>query len=294
MNFKQKLGYTCLGAGIMLIGMFASHLIAPLTAQNGTEPDDFTFRHIKCPSLTIGEEGKIGSVYLYVAETGGAIQLLGNDNTWIMLNFDNHADNMGTISIAHPATFRGASLTLDRNGGRAIVLGKTDDGIATAYMSTNKNGGIVTVRNSAGMDVATLETDDVGGGIFALVPANQADGGVFLNTDENGGKLSILGKRDEPPIRMFIGKTGDGLIGLFSEESELPIAALSANDSGGSMFVIGKAMKGIAMMQITDTGGLVAVEGIKDGATTLGLDAKSSGYVKTHNAKQQLTGSLPK
>jgi hypothetical protein len=172
MNFKQKLGYTCLGASIMLIGMLASHLTAPLTAQNDTEPDDVTFRHIKCQSLTIGEEGKIGRVYLYVAETGGAIQLLGKDNIWITLNFDNHADNMGTISIARPATFRGASLTLDRNGGRAIVLGKTDDGIATAYMSTNENGGIVTVRNSAGMNVATLETDDVGGGIFALVPAN--------------------------------------------------------------------------------------------------------------------------
>jgi hypothetical protein len=51
-------------------------------------------------------------------------------------------------------------------------------------------------------------------------------------------------------------------------------------------------MKGIAMMQITDTGGLVAVEGIKGGASTLGLDVKSSGYVKTRNAKQQLTGSL--
>ena len=220
MNFKQKLGYTAFGAAIMLIGMLASHIIAPLTAQDDTEPDDVTFGNIRCQSLTIGEEGKIGGVYLYMAETGGAIQLLGKDNTWIMLNFDDHADNMGTISIAHPATFRGASLTLDRNGGRAIVLGKTDDGIATAYMSTNENGGVVTVRSPAGMKVATLEADDVGGGIFVLVPANQANGGVFLNTDENGGILSLFGKNDTPPIRMFIGKMGDGFIGLFSEESE--------------------------------------------------------------------------
>ena len=221
MNFKQKLLYTFLGAGIMLAGMLASHLIAPLTAQYDTEPDDVTFGNIRCQSLTIGEEGKIGGVYAYVSETGGAIQLLGKDNTWIMLNFDSHADNMGAISIAHPTTFRGASLTLDRNGGRAIVLGKTDEGIATAYMSTNENGGVVTVRNPAGMKIATLEGDDAGGGIFALVPANQADGGVFLNTDENGGKLSIFGKGDSPLIRMFIGKQGDGFIGLFGEESEM-------------------------------------------------------------------------
>ena len=220
MNFKQKLGYTAFGAAIMLIGMLAANLMPSLTAQDDTEPDDVTFGNIRCQSLTIGEEGKIGSVYLYVAETGGAIQLLGKDNTWIMLNFDDHADNMGTISIAHPATFRGASLTLDRNGGRAIVLGETDDGFATAYMSTNENGGVVTVRSPAGMKVATLEADDVGGGIFVLVPANQANGGVFLNTDENGGILSLFGKNDTPPIRMFIGKMGDGFIGLFSEESE--------------------------------------------------------------------------
>lgn len=293
MNFKQKFFYTVLGAGLMLIGMLASHLIAPLTAQHDTEPDDVTFGHITCQSLTIGEEGKIGSVYVYVSETGGAIQLLGEDNTWIMLNFDSHADNMGSISIAQPTTFRAASLTLDRNGGRTVVVGKTDDGIATAYMSTNENGGVVTVRNPAGMKIVTLEADDEGGGIFALVPANQADGGVFLNTDENGGKLSIFGKGDSPPIRMFLGKQGDGFIGLFSDKSEMPIASLSANDNGGVMSVIGKAMKGVAMMQIDNTGGLVAVEGNKGGAVTLGLDTKSSGYVKTRSANQQLTGSLP-
>ena len=49
MNYKQKLGYTALGAAIMLIGMWVSPLISPpVTAQhNGV------FDKIQCTSLTV-------------------------------------------------------------------------------------------------------------------------------------------------------------------------------------------------------------------------------------------------
>ena len=53
MNFKQKLRYTCLGATIMLIGMFASHLLVPITAQDSTSSQDAFFNEVTCGALSV-------------------------------------------------------------------------------------------------------------------------------------------------------------------------------------------------------------------------------------------------
>ena len=76
MNFKQKICYTTLGAGIMLMGMLASHLIAPLTAQNDT------FDEIICRSLKVVDtDGRMTAHLKTGADDDGShgvLKLMGN------------------------------------------------------------------------------------------------------------------------------------------------------------------------------------------------------------------------
>ena len=71
MNYKQKLGYTTLGAAIMLIGMWVSPLISPqVTAQhNGV------FDEIQCRKLTVVDKQGKEAVKLRSSELGNVVSL---------------------------------------------------------------------------------------------------------------------------------------------------------------------------------------------------------------------------
>lgn len=124
MNTKQKIGYTLLGAVIMLTGMWLSPLISPpLTAQhNGV------FGEIQCTSLTVvdnmgktaveldsdeeagnrvivnNKQGK-GVVGLYNTEYGGRVDV-----------YNNREKNRATMSVNEYGN--GAVSTWDKNGYR--------------------------------------------------------------------------------------------------------------------------------------------------------------------------------
>ena len=51
MTFKQKLGYTTLGATILFAGMLTANLLSPITAQ--ITPQDATFGKLTCTGLDI-------------------------------------------------------------------------------------------------------------------------------------------------------------------------------------------------------------------------------------------------
>ena len=70
MNFRQKLGYTILGAGLMLIGTLTNYLTGHETAK------DAEFGVIKCEAIVIGRYGDDeGSIFLYTDADAARISL---------------------------------------------------------------------------------------------------------------------------------------------------------------------------------------------------------------------------
>ena len=61
MNYKQKLGYTALGAAIALIGIGGGIVVSPLFA---VEPNT-TFGEIECAKLTVTDEDGNPCVVVY-------------------------------------------------------------------------------------------------------------------------------------------------------------------------------------------------------------------------------------
>ena len=61
MNYKQKLGYTCLGAAIMLIGIGVGSIVSPplIAQRNGV------FDEVNCSRLSIFDESKREVITLF-------------------------------------------------------------------------------------------------------------------------------------------------------------------------------------------------------------------------------------
>ena len=90
MNHKQKIGYTILGAFIMLIGMSIDNLTSsPVTAQNNE-----TFGEIQCTGLTvINKEGKT-LIDLKNDGLGGEVNLYNLSGQEMMKLKVNHAQSV--------------------------------------------------------------------------------------------------------------------------------------------------------------------------------------------------------
>ena len=72
MNFRQKLVYTALGGGLMLIGMLLT-TITPLTAQKDV------FGDITCSSLTVVDKEGNAVIDLKSNENGGVVEVYDKD-----------------------------------------------------------------------------------------------------------------------------------------------------------------------------------------------------------------------
>ena len=131
MNFRQKLAYTALGGGLMLIGMLLT-TITPLTAQKDV------FGDITCSSLTVVDKEGNAVIDLKSNENGGVVEVYdkdGKDGTAkVRLNTNIYGD--GVVGLFAKEGFRWILLHLDEHGGVVEVLGK--DGMAV--LSNTKSG----------------------------------------------------------------------------------------------------------------------------------------------------------
>lgn len=101
MNHKQKLGYTALGALIMLIGIGAGSIVSPpLIAQR-----DGVFGEIQCTRLTVVDKAGNVAVFLGTFEEQGR---------W--LSGVNIYDKRGKVAVA---------LGTDKNGNGIGIYDKT-------------------------------------------------------------------------------------------------------------------------------------------------------------------------
>lgn len=148
MNHKQKLGYTLLGASIMLIGMWIDNFTSSsVTAQNDGE--------LTCQKLTFVSEAGTPLYWIEISDNNG-LSIFAESLNWVagkpesreILKIEsNHLDNRWTfrnpngteaVSLYSNRSFGGLVRTLDNGGKKAVDI------------SVNERGGYVDVFGKDG------------------------------------------------------------------------------------------------------------------------------------------------
>ena len=135
MNNKQKLGYTLLGAGIMLVGLTVGAIISPplIAQRNGV------FGKIECTGLTvIDEQGKV-AVMLTTATEGGK----EGSGVYVLDKHENIAVGLGSFkgSFGEANKMRANGVVVyDKEGNAAIVIGREEEVSANVVIIANQNG----------------------------------------------------------------------------------------------------------------------------------------------------------
>ena len=149
MNYKQKLGYTVLGAVIMLVGLGLGAIVSPpLIAQRNDVLDE-----IRCSSLTVVDKRGEPVVVIASNEEGNGMILYdqaGKDAAILHTKADGT-----TLSIYRPGGTRAASLVSNEDGG-GLGLFDNEGEVAINAQVADKFGRFVQVYNAEGEGVITL------------------------------------------------------------------------------------------------------------------------------------------
>ena len=180
MNYKQKLGYMALGAGILAIGIIIGQVVTPnIEAQSNGVFDKITCREIE----VIDKDGN-EAIRLYTTKHGGDIRMGSKDG-------------------------RIAAMGISEDGGSVYLSGKgnSSDGVVSMYTSENTahlkldngyldrgvemgvvNGtyAFINVANQNGSASMTADSSTEVG-VYG-----KDSGGAYLHTDEHGGRISVF------------------------------------------------------------------------------------------------------
>ena len=192
MNHRQKLGYTALGAIIMLVGLTIGTIVAPpLTAQhNGT------FDEIQCTNLTIADEnGQPAMLFLSdddanllsIYQPGGkqhAIDIfaltektgmiINNKNEQPVISRTNQPDGTSHLFI-RDYTHKGAiDIGINQSAQMSILDRRGDPAISLSHLPILGNQ--LSIRDKYGIQGAVLES-------------NSGFGNRLLFYDANGNKI---------------------------------------------------------------------------------------------------------
>ena len=157
MNYKQKLGYMALGAGILALGIIIGQFVTPdIEAQSNGVFDKITCREIEVidkdgETTILVQDGAVsvhgkngGIVFISATEHGGIVLVRGND---------------GGI----------ASMSATEHGGVVDVSGN-DSG--STKMGTDEHGGRVDVFNNQGKNRAVMGVNEYGNGVVSTWDKN--------------------------------------------------------------------------------------------------------------------------
>ena len=193
MNYKQKLGYMALGAGILALGIIIGQVITPdIEAQNNGVFDKITCRELE----VIDKDIKTG-ITLTTHERGGLFALSGKG---------------GSVDIGTTAV----------RGGFVSVSGK--EGKSRVTISTTDPGGRVDVFNNQGTPAAIMSVDEYGGRITAVgkegIAAGAVGGAVVMDFNVYGGRVGLVGKEGEVVAGMStVG--GGGHVDVFNNQGKI-------------------------------------------------------------------------
>ena len=179
MNYKQKLGYMALGAGLLAVGIIIGQWGTPdIEAQsNGV------FDKIACREIEVIDKDGNEAIRLYTTKHGGDIRMYSKDG-------------------------RIASMGITEYGGSVYLSGKGNNGDGVVSMDTSENTAHLKLNN--GYLDRGIEMGVVNGTYAFINVANQngranmpADSstavyvsskdreGVEMTTDEHGGRIRV-------------------------------------------------------------------------------------------------------
>ena len=244
MNHKQKIGYTILGAFIMLIGILINNLTSPVTAQsNGT------FGEIQCTGLTVVDakgkklidlknNGLGGEVNLYNLSGQEMMKLeVGTSHSKIRLfakSFGSELyDDSETTSLGIQLDAGPLSNWLEvgntvRSGG--IRLHNTEAFSELQVYHKNGQGGTVLYSSENIHSLSIYDNPDqrkiarkgVGLGIYGdspIVAVYSKDGNVNarMSTEEYGGRVDVFNKQGKNRAVMSVNEYGNGAVSTWDK-----------------------------------------------------------------------------
>ena len=179
MNFKQKLGYTALGAVIMLVGLgFGAIFSPPLVAQK-----DGVFDTIECSTLAVLDKH-------------------GNPGIIIAANEDANA------ILLYDQAEREAAILYARGENRHLSL-SNPDGTSAASIDSTENGNNLTLYNDTGKSAITLDVTHALGRIIGVFnEKGKAAIGLSSLIERDSNFLSVQDKAGKNVIELVSDITG--------------------------------------------------------------------------------------
>ena len=156
MNYKQKLGYTILGAVIMSVGLGLGAIVtAPLIAQNNG-----VFDKVQCTTLMVVDKHGNPAVIIGANEDGNGILLrnqAGKDA--IVLHTQNSTNSLSIYDHAERETH---ALRSYKNGSDIVIFNETHaPAVGLAVSSTpTKKGNAIILWTPDGKEAVLLDVSD--------------------------------------------------------------------------------------------------------------------------------------
>ena len=173
MNYKQKLGYTLLGAAVMAVGI----IIGQLSTPNIEAQSNGVFDEIQCNKLTVVDRWARPAIILYAVEHGNGILV------------NNTADE--------PTLFLVAS-----EDEHSLIFANTVGNPAVRLMSNKEEGNRISVIDNAGKEAVLLHGGETGNGVFVRDKAGDTAMSLLVNKFL-GNKITVsetaLNNRWETP-----------------------------------------------------------------------------------------------
>lgn len=230
MNRKESL-CAVIGGCVGAVLTMAICSILPLGAQNQSG----SFEEITCTSLVVREDGKKGSVYLWIDEYGGRVNCYGDGSATMGITesgghvevWGRHigqgqsmpravmqANETGGEFVARSAAYTSSSIVTKpgfvhiRAGERYCGFTMLQDDVGSASMKITEDGGNIHVRQY-GMGSADIRVNPDSRHITVSDKLSREQ--AFMSFNEHGGRVGVVGKGDSKgQAVMAVNEYGNG------------------------------------------------------------------------------------
>ena len=166
MNYKQKLGYMALGAGLLALGIIIGQVVTPdIEARNNG-----VFDKIQCREIEVVDKNGETAIRLSTTKHGGVIRMDSKDG-------------------------RIATMSIHETGAHVLLYGKGKGRGGIASMSTDEGYAALDVQDKLSSDggIRMYATDY--GGSIKVKGKGLFDGGVvYIDITSQGGAVEVSGK----------------------------------------------------------------------------------------------------
>lgn len=184
MNYKQKLGYTALGAVIMLVGLGLGAIVAPpLIAQNNG-----VFDTIECSTLAVLDEHGNPGIIIAANEDGNGILLYDQAERKAAILYARGESRR--LSISNSAGTTAVSLGCGKDGSN-LTLNNDEDEMAISLDVVHGVGRFVAIYNEEEQGAITLTSHDNFAGNRVTVRDKTGKEAIDLMSSILGNRIAV-------------------------------------------------------------------------------------------------------